>query len=121
MRKTRKNRASTKFHCLMHNFCFTDSPYRTSISQAILHLQEDGTIHNLTRKWWEEENTDENGEQVDCNAGEKEASDTPELDMDNVGGVFLVLIVGLNVAILIGILEFIWSVRRVSIDEKVIL
>lgn len=105
----------------MHNFCFTDSPYRTSISQAILHLQEDGTIHNLTRKWWEEENTDENGEQVDCNAGEKEASDTPELDMDNVGGVFLVLIVGLNVAILIGILEFIWSVRRVSIDEKVIL
>lgn len=56
---------------------------------------------------------------MDCNAGEKEASDTPELDMDNVGGVFLVLVVGLTIAIVIGILEFIWSVRRVSIEEKV--
>lgn len=96
------------------------SPYRTSISRAILHLKEDGTIANLTRKWWEEENTDENGNQVDCSAGEKEASDTPELDMENVGGVFLVLGVGLLLAIFIGILEFIWSVRRVSIDEKVL-
>lgn len=96
-----------------------DSPYRTSISQAILHLQEDGTIQNLTKKWWETENTDDDGNEVDCNAGEKEASDTPELDMENVGGVFLVLVVGLAVAIFVGILEFIWSVRRVSIDEKV--
>lgn len=97
----------------------TDSPYRTTISQAILHLQEDGTIQNLTRKWWETENTDDEGNQVDCNAGLKEASDTPELDMDNVGGVFLVLCVGLAVAIVIGLLEFLWSVRRVAIDEKV--
>lgn len=58
---------------------------------------------------------------MDCNAGEKEASDTPELDMDNVGGVFLVLCVGLAVAWAIGVLEFFWSVRRVAIDEKVIL
>lgn len=103
------------------NTVCTDSPYRTSISQAILHLQEDGTIQNLTRKWWETENTDDDGNQVDCNAGEKEASDTPELDMDNVGGVFLVLCVGLAVAWAIGVLEFFWSVRRVAIDEKVIL
>lgn len=39
--------------------------------------------------------------------------------MDNVGGVFLVLCGGLVVAILVGIGEFIWCIRRTSIDEKV--
>lgn len=97
----------------------SDSPYRTTISGAILHLQEDGTIQNLITRWWETENTDENGEQIDCEAGEKEATDTPELGMDNVGGVFLVLAVGVILSIFVGILEFIWSIRRTSIDEKV--
>lgn len=82
-------------------------------------LQEDGTLHNLTTKWWETENVGPDGNPVDCNAGEKEASDTPELDMENVGGVFLVLAVGLGLAVLIGILEFVWSVRRVSIEKRV--
>lgn len=40
--------------------------------------------------------------------------------MDNVGGVFLVLAAGLSVAIFIGVLEFLWNVRKVSIDSKVI-
>lgn len=97
-----------------------DSPYRTAISRAILHLQEDGTIQDLRTKWWETENTDENGESIDCEAGEKEATDTPELGMDNVGGVFLVLGVGIILSIFVGILEFIWSIRRTSIDERVI-
>lgn len=54
-----------------------------------------------------------------CDESEEGASDTPELGMDNVGGVFLVLFSGLGMAILIGILEFVWNVRAVSIDEKV--
>lgn len=75
----------------------------------------------MTKKWWETNNVDEvTGEAIDCTAGEKEATDTPELGMDNVGGVFLVLAVGLILAIFIGIAEFIWSIRRTSIDEKVI-
>lgn len=82
-------------------------------------LQEDGTIQNLTTKWWKTKNVDADGQQIDCNAGEKEKSDTPELDMDNVGGVFLVLAVGLAIALVVGILEFVWSVRRVSIEKRV--
>lgn len=39
--------------------------------------------------------------------------------MDNVGGVFLVLVAGVLVAILMGIFEFLWSVRAVSIEEKI--
>lgn len=55
-----------------------------------------------------------------CDVG-KEASDTPELGMDNVGGVFLVLAGGLGISILIGILEFFWNVSKVSVAEKVCL
>lgn len=54
-----------------------------------------------------------------CDEGVHGDSDTPELGMDNVGGVFLVLAAGLVLAIFIGILEFLWNVRKVSIDLKV--
>lgn len=54
-----------------------------------------------------------------CPEDSKGASDTPELGMDNVGGVFLVLGCGLGIAILIGILEFLWNVSKVSAEEKV--
>lgn len=84
-----------------------------------MNLQEDGTIRNLKDLWWRTKNTDENGNQVDCKAGEKEAGEAPELGMDNVGGVFLVLGVGLILAIFVGVLEFIWSVRQTSIAERV--
>lgn len=97
-----------------------NSPYRTAISQAILHLQEDGTIQDLITKWWETKDKDEFGNEIDCEAGEKEQTDTPELGMDNVGGVFLVLAVGILLSIFVGIMEFIWSIRRTSIDERVI-
>lgn len=73
----------------------------------------------MTEKWWRTNNVDDNGDQVDCNAGKKEESDTPELDMDALGGIFLVLAIGLALAIFVGILEFIWSIRRVSIEERV--
>lgn len=45
--------------------------------------------------------------------------DTPELGMDNVGGVFLVLGAGLLVAITVGIIDFMWNIRQISIDETV--
>lgn len=73
----------------------------------------------LIDKWWESKDVDENGNLIDCEANDKARSDTAELDMDNVGGVFLVLAVGILLSILVGILEFVWSIRRTSIDERV--
>lgn len=54
-----------------------------------------------------------------CDEGKEGAGDTPELGMDNVGGVFLVLAAGLGLSILIGFLEFLWNVSKVSVAEKV--
>lgn len=73
----------------------------------------------MTEKWWKTRNVGADGKQVDCTAGKKEESDTPELDMDALGGIFFVLAIGLAIAIFVGILEFIWSIRRVSIEEHV--
>lgn len=110
-------------------------------------MQEEGKVQKLKTKWWKEKidpskcisyvsikvhrilvNTNQftffiiilPGEKVGiCDESTHGDSDTPELGMDNVGGVFLVLAAGLVVAIFIGILEFLWNVRKVSIDAKV--
>lgn len=84
-----------------------------------MRLQESGIIQNLSTTWWEFKDVDENGNEIDCGKIDDDNSDSTELDMDNVGGVFLVLVVGILISICIGVLEFIWSVRRTSIDERV--
>ncbi|XP_037026038.1 glutamate receptor ionotropic, kainate 2-like [Bradysia coprophila] len=91
-----------------------NSPYRSLISEAVLKLQEDGTLQRLKTKWWKDENL-----KVNCDEGKQGATATPELGMANVGGVFLVLACGLGVSILIGILEFLWNVSKVSVAEKI--
>lgn len=44
-----------------------------------------------------------------------------ELALDNVGGIFLVLGVGLAIAFGFAIIEFLWNVRKLSVDEHVII
>lgn len=75
----------------------------------------------MKEKWWETNNIriGEDGEPVNCTKETDINVDTPELGMDNVAGVFLVLAVGIAIAIFIGILEFLWNVRKVSILQKV--
>lgn len=73
----------------------------------------------LHERWWEEKNLDDNGQKPNCAEGDKEQVDTPELGMDNVGGVFLVLGVGLLISLFLGSLEFFWSVRKTSMEYKV--
>lgn len=79
-------------------------------------MQEEGKLHQLKEKWWIEKNPSAG----DCDADSGEGSDTPELGMDNVGGVFLVLGAGLIVAIIVGIIDFMWNIRQIAIDETVI-
>jgi hypothetical protein len=52
-------------------------------------------------------------------ASTKDASDSAELGIDNVGGVFVVLGLGIAGAFTIGILEFLWNCKKVAVEEKV--
>ncbi|XP_070133341.1 glutamate receptor ionotropic, kainate 2 [Drosophila bipectinata] len=91
-----------------------NSPYRKQISGAVLKLGELGQLAELKRKWWKEMHGGGS-----CEKSDEEGGDTPELGLENVGGVFLVLGLGLFAAMVLGCTEFLWNVKSVAIEEKI--
>ncbi|KAK7867305.1 hypothetical protein R5R35_002127 [Gryllus longicercus] len=90
------------------------SPWRDKISLAILELQEKGTIQLLYDKWWK--NTGDV-----CHRDEKsKESKASALGIENIGGVFVVLLCGLALAILVAILEFCWNSKKNAQTDKAI-
>nr|CAD7601758.1 unnamed protein product [Timema genevievae] len=88
-----------------------NSPYRTFVSKAILKLTERGILTKLKDKWWKVHNG------TGCSATPEEPS-SDELDMANVGGVFLVVVLGCVAAFLVSLLEFLWNCRKIAVEEK---
>ncbi len=90
-----------------------NSPFRTPISSAILQLQEGGKLHMLKEKWWKQK---KGGGK--CKVEKDNAAN--ELSMKNVGGVFLVLVMGLAVAGIMVCLERCFSRKAPSTVTKVL-
>ncbi|EZA59401.1 Glutamate receptor, ionotropic kainate [Ooceraea biroi] len=89
------------------------SPWRDKISLAILELQEKGEIQMLYNKWWK-------SPKDTCMKTEKgKESKANSLGVDNIGGVFVVLLCGLAFAVLIAIFEFCYNSRRNAPAERV--
>uniref|UniRef100_A0A8D8YFR0 Glutamate receptor ionotropic, kainate 2 n=1 Tax=Cacopsylla melanoneura TaxID=428564 RepID=A0A8D8YFR0_9HEMI len=92
------------------------SPWRDKISLAILELQEKGEIQMMYNKWWKHNR----GDLMDhCNRNDKtnKESKANALDVDNIGGVFVVLLCGLAVAIMVAIVEFCYNSKKASRAE----
>ncbi|XP_057374823.1 glutamate receptor ionotropic, kainate 2-like isoform X2 [Daphnia carinata] len=87
------------------------SPWRDRISLAILELQEKGVIYQLYNKWWK------NKEEV-CNKFGQGKETKTTLGVDSIGGVFVVLLCGLAVAVLIAIIEFCWNSKKSAAYEN---
>ncbi|XP_014475528.1 PREDICTED: glutamate receptor ionotropic, kainate 2-like [Dinoponera quadriceps] len=88
------------------------SPWRDKISLAILELQEKGVIQILYDKWWK--NTGDV-----CNRDDKnKESKANALGVENIGGVFVVLLCGLVLAILVAILEFCWNSKKNAQSDR---
>ncbi|XP_070160018.1 glutamate receptor ionotropic, kainate 2 isoform X5 [Polyergus mexicanus] len=88
------------------------SPWRDKISLAILELQEKGEIQMLYDKWWKSPGDT-------CMKTEKgKESKANSLGVDNIGGVFVVLLCGLAFAVLIAIFEFCYNSRRNAPAER---
>ncbi|KAL5288900.1 GRIK1 family protein [Megaselia abdita] len=84
------------------------SHWRDTISLAILELQEKGVIQILYDKWWK--NTGDV-----CNRDDKsKESKANALGVENIGGVFVVLLCGLALAVVVAILEFCWNSKKNS-------
>ncbi|XP_071037367.1 glutamate receptor ionotropic, kainate 2-like isoform X5 [Parasteatoda tepidariorum] len=82
------------------------SPWRDKISLAILDLQEKGVIQMLYNKWWKSPG-------ITCSRDDKNKDGKANaLGVDNIGGVFVVLMCGLAVAILTAVAEFCWNSKK---------
>lgn len=77
-------------------------------------------IRIIRYRWFPVLKDNVTGKVLDCKEADKAKDDTPELGLDNVGGVFLVLCVGIILSLFLGTLEFLWAVRQTSIEFKVI-
>lgn len=91
-----------------------NAPYRKQINEAILKMQEMGILHTLKDRWWKQKH---GGGQCTKDKLSDDAAAT-EMGLDNVGGVFVVLAVGVLLALLIAICEFLWNVRKVAVVQK---
>ena len=78
---------------------------------AILELQENGRIQMLYNKWWKGADT--------CVRDENKESKASALGVENVGGIFVVLLVGLALAVFVAICEFVWKSKRDAREDKV--
>nr|CAD7203215.1 unnamed protein product [Timema douglasi] len=91
-----------------------NSPYRSLVSGAVLKLSENGVLGELKNKWWKKNG----GGKCDVSA-EAEGGANNELTMANVGGMFVVLVVGCCAAFLVAILEFLWNCRKIAVERKI--
>nr|CAD7259373.1 unnamed protein product [Timema shepardi] len=105
-----------------------NSPYRSLVSGAVLKLSENGVLGELKNKWWKKNGggkcdvvsiyTSENTFNANQPSGEAEGGANNELTMANVGGMFVVLVVGCCAAFLVAILEFLWNCRKIAVERK---
>ncbi|TRY94791.1 hypothetical protein DNTS_035659 [Danionella cerebrum] len=84
------------------------SPFRDEITLGILQLQENNRLEILKRRWWE-----------GGKCPKEEDHRAKGLGMDNIGGIFVVLICGLIIAVFVAIMEFVWSTRRSAETDEV--
>ena len=71
----------------------------------------------MKEHWWKKV---DGGGECDANNGGSGGADADALKMSNVGGVFLVLMCGCGVSFVIALCEFVWNVRKVAVEEKVV-
>uniref|UniRef100_A0A8C4ESB8 Glutamate receptor n=1 Tax=Dicentrarchus labrax TaxID=13489 RepID=A0A8C4ESB8_DICLA len=84
------------------------SVYRDEFDLAILKMQEDNRLEILKRKWWD-----------GGKCPKEEDHRAKGLGMENIGGIFVVLVCGLLVAIFMAVLEFVWMLRQTPGNESV--
>lgn len=76
---------------------------------ALLKLSESGKLMELKDKWWTVT------EEKKCPVPKK---DSAELDLSEVGGMFVILILGCLLGFIFCLLEFLWNIRKVAVEEE---
>ncbi|RZF41431.1 hypothetical protein LSTR_LSTR000145 [Laodelphax striatellus] len=82
-----------------------NSPYRNALSTSVISLQETGKLTKLKNKWWKEKRGG-----GACQTKDDSAGAASELGLENVGGVFVVLVCGVFVACFVALGELFYDV-----------
>ncbi|XP_060666776.1 glutamate receptor ionotropic, kainate 2 [Drosophila nasuta] len=88
-----------------------NAQFRSNLSVGILRLSEKGVLYKIRNKWF---NTNE----THCDRLGP-TNDDGQFDMDAVGGLFVVLIVGIVLSFIIGVIEFLWHVHKIALKERI--
>lgn len=93
-----------------------------NVPTAILFLQEKGVIQMYYDKWWKSHGRwEEAGD--DCNKNRRRGDGknaVNALGVVNIGGVFVVLLVGLAFAVMVAIAEFCWKTSSLHAKENIV-
>ncbi|XP_045122120.1 LOW QUALITY PROTEIN: glutamate receptor ionotropic, kainate 2-like [Portunus trituberculatus] len=90
------------------------STYKGKLDEAILTLQENGTLHILKEKWFKQKRG--GGKCKEEAGGSSMAS---ELNLSNVGGVFVVLMGGMGLALVVAIGEFLLECWDIAKEDQI--
>ncbi|XP_016963221.1 glutamate receptor ionotropic, kainate 2 [Drosophila biarmipes] len=88
-----------------------NSNFRSNLSVGILKLSEKGELYRLRNKWF-------NNNESTCDVAAS-TSKAQQFGMDSVWGLFVVLTLGVFVAFMIGVAEFLWHVQRIAVKKKI--
>ncbi|XP_066961996.1 glutamate receptor ionotropic, kainate 2-like isoform X1 [Macrobrachium rosenbergii] len=91
-----------------------NSPYKGAIDVALLTLQSEGRFHVLKNKWFRQK---KGGGKCKEEAGG--GGGASELNLSNVGGVFVVLMSGMGLALVVAMVEFSSECWSISKDDKI--
>ena len=95
-------------------FASTGSKYRDEFSEVILQLQESQTLEQIRRYWWRNFSITE-----PCDAQVSKTANTNSLGHEQIGGCFVMCLIGLAASILISLQEFFYKAYHRSKVTKV--
>ncbi|XP_054720355.1 glutamate receptor ionotropic, kainate 2-like isoform X2 [Uloborus diversus] len=86
---------------------------RNWLSGGILQLQEEGLLHTFKERWWKQKKGGGS-----CSEASKTSGSVNELGLGNVGGVFVVMVIGICLSACVGVFEFLWFQRKLTRDPE---
>ncbi|GIY94543.1 glutamate receptor ionotropic, kainate 2 [Caerostris extrusa] len=86
---------------------------RAWLSGGILKLQEQGQMHTFKERWWKQKKGGGS-----CSQTSKSSGSVNELGLGNVGGVFVVMLLGIVLSALMGVIEFLWFQRKLKKESE---
>lgn len=89
------------FEIVNEYFFFLGFLYRDKIIIVIFQLQEEGKLYMMKEKWWRG-----NG------CLEEESKEVSVLGVQNIGGIFIVLVVGLVFLVFVVVGEFLYKFKK---------